>query len=420
MISGALYRILFAVAHFLAILVSPFHRKVGEGLAGRKNTMELVNAFFANHRSGKNVYWFHASSHGEYEQARPVIAGLKAIDPAITCIASFFSPSGYNHVNDPNLSLKFYLPLDYRDSCRAVISRIRPTKLIFAEYDVWPELIWEARRQGIRTALFSARVRPGSPKLWPVLRGFYRGVYSSIEHIYTVAEPDRAKVSELIGDHSASKIQVLGSPRYDRVKELADQFTLERTRSVLDRDLRLIIGSAHVSDEPILISAVADLCKRNPSFGAYWAYHEPSETLVQTLANRLRSEGITVGLFSREEHSAQVVLVDTVGHLARLYWRGRFAYVGGGLAGNVHNVMEPAIARLPVLFGPRYGNSDAAEQLVEANAGFPVRTAADIIETITRLIADRDLYLKTSLAATEVIHRNVGSATRIVRAIVRD
>ena len=82
--------------------------------------------------------------------------------------------------------------------------------------------------------------------------------------------------------------------------------------------------------------------------------------------------------------------------------------------------MEPAIARLPILFGPRFHNSDAAEELIDGGGGFCVSSNDEFRATIEKLLNDRDFYLKSSLAATEVIHRNVGSSTRVVRGILRD
>ena len=109
-----------------------------------------------------------------------------------------------------------------------------------------------------------------------------------------------------------------------------------------------------------------------------------------------------------------------MGFLSRHYWQGRFAYIGGGFTTGIHNVMEPAIARLPTVFGPRYHNSHAAEELLETGGGFSVKTKDQFFNIINRLISDQQFFLKSSSAATEVIHRNIGSSTRVVRGILRD
>jgi len=121
-----------------------------------------------------------------------------------------------------------------------------------------------------------------------------------------------------------------------------------------------------------------------------------------------------------EFQRSRAVIIDRVGILAELYWQGRIAYVGGGFSSGIHNVMEPAIARLPILFGPRFHNSDAAEELIDAGGGFSISSQEEFRSVIERLMYNNDFFLQSSLAATDVIHRNIGSATRVVRGILRD
>ena len=115
-----------------------------------------------------------------------------------------------------------------------------------------------------------------------------------------------------------------------------------------------------------------------------------------------------------------MIIMDQVGYLSQLYWQGRVAYVGGGFTTGIHNVMEPAMARLPTIFGPKYHNSHAAEELLENGGGFTVNTKNEFRDTVNRLLDDQPFLLHSSTAATHVIHKNIGSATRVVRGILRD
>ena len=109
-----------------------------------------------------------------------------------------------------------------------------------------------------------------------------------------------------------------------------------------------------------------------------------------------------------------------IGVLSKLYWQGQIAFVGGGLSKGIHNVMEPAIARLPVLFGPKYHHAHEAEELLESGGGFCVNNQDEFAAGIQSLIQDDAYFTKTSLAATDVIHKNLGSSTRIIRSLLRD
>ena len=112
--------------------------------------------------------------------------------------------------------------------------------------------------------------------------------------------------------------------------------------------------------------------------------------------------------------------MDTVGRLSQLYWSGQVAYIGGGFSTGVHNVMEPAIARLPVFFGPRYTNFHEAEELIFDGGGFSIESGTELYLGLKGLLEDDSAFIKASYAATNVIHRNLGSATRVVRSLIHD
>lgn len=415
--------ILLPLLLLLVFIVYPFRSKVRRSLHERRGMRRKVEEFFKTVDRSRLLYWFHSASHGEYEQIRPVLRGLKEVEEESLVVVSFFSPSGYANVSDPDIDLKIYLPLDLPWGVSRMLRLIRPHKLIFAEYDVWPNVVWSAERMKIHTTLFSARIHRKSLKLWPVIRNLYRHVYGSLSSVYTISEKDHITVRRLLSRGNGRIIRVLGSPRYDRVKDLAEESGRENLRSVLDRPLRFIAGSVWPEDDEVILDTLLELIRSQPNLGLTWVPHEPNMRYIRKTLELFRKKGLSPKLFSQNRKDvveARVLVMDKVGYLSRLYWQGRIAYVGGGFTTGIHNVMEPAIARLPTFFGPKYHNSHAAEELLENGGGFSIRTKTEFGETITRLLDDEQFYLNSSAAATQVIHNNVGSATRVVRGILRD
>ena len=82
--------------------------------------------------------------------------------------------------------------------------------------------------------------------------------------------------------------------------------------------------------------------------------------------------------------------------------------------------MEPAIAKLPTIFGPKYHNSHTAEELIKYGGGFTVNSNNEFINVIKKLIQDDSFYSNSSLASSEVINRNLGSSSRVLRGILSD
>ena len=392
-------------------------------MIGRFRSYQDLKSFRVRIGIEKTIYWFHASSHGEFEQVKPVLAGLKEVEPFSFSVVSFFSPSGYNHVNDEHIDCKIYLPFDFPWLIRKCLNVVQPKKIILAAYDVWPNMIWVSKSMDIHSALFAAQFSEGTSKLSPVIRNFYRNVYGSLSAIYTISEQDNKSLQRILYPMKHPIVRVLGNPRYDQVKQKADKFTSERTESVLLRPKRLLAGSIHLEDEHVILDSIVNLMEDISDLSLIWVPHEPSDRIVSEAEFFFRSKNFTtgrLGLKNPNEIEKRVIIVDTIGKLSQLYWDGQVAYIGGGFSSGVHNVMEPAIARLPVFFGPHYKNFIEAKELIADGGGFSIENGMDLYQGIKNLFEDRVAFIKASYAATEVIHRNLGSATRVVRNLIHD
>ena len=419
-----IYNLIFLPLLFVVFCFgSLFNGKIRAGMIGRFRSYQDLKSFRVRIGIEKTIYWFHASSHGEFEQVKPVIAGLKEVEPFSFSVVSFFSPSGYNHVNDEHIDCKIYLPFDFPWLIRKCLNVVQPKKIILAAYDVWPNMIWVSKSMDIHSALFAAQFSEGTSKLSPVIRNFYRNVYGSLSAIYTISEQDNKSLQRILYPMKHPIVRVLGNPRYDQVKQKADKFTSERTESVLLRPKRLLAGSIHLEDEHVILDSIVNLMQDISDLSLIWVPHEPSDRIVSEAEFLFRSKNFTTGILDLKnpnEIEARVIIVDTIGKLSQLYWDVQVAYIGGGFSSGVHNVMEPAIARLPVFFGPHYKNFIEAKELIADGGGFSIENGMDLYQGIKNLFEDRVAFIKASYAATEVIHRNLGSATRVVRNLIHD
>ena len=418
--NGIVYPLIF----LLACLLSVFNGKLGQGISGRFQSLSKLNQYFKSRSHLPMVYWFHAASLGEFYQVKPVLEGLKDVKPEIKTIVSFSSPSGFDNAKSTAIDLKIFMPFDFLWSVRKALKIVRPKKVIFASYDIWPNMIWIAGWRQIHTNMFAARVKDGSLKLLPGFLSFYRSIFRSLSTIYTVVEKDRKRIRTIVGKVNKPAIKVLGNPRYDMVMKSADDFTTEHTRSVLSREKRIIIGSAHEEDDQFLIPTLARFIDSHPEIKVLYSHHEPSEAEIERLKALFLDQGYSATVFRKKKNLAlppdPVIILGVVGVLSKLYWQGQIAFVGGGLSTGIHNVMEPAIARLPVLFGPKYHHAHEAEELLESGGGFCVTSKDEFEAVIQSLIQDDDYFTQASLAATYVIHKNLGSSTRIIRSLIRD
>src|SRR5258707_466424 len=131
-------------------LVGVFNQKVKRGIEGRKNLFQNLEAGIRQIDPSAKKVWFHSSSLGEFEQAKPIIAELKRRRPEIRVVVSFFSPSGFEHSKTYKLAdLITYLPFDSSRNASKFVATVKPSAMVMLRYDVWPNHLWTARRNNI-------------------------------------------------------------------------------------------------------------------------------------------------------------------------------------------------------------------------------------------------------------------------------
>jgi 3-deoxy-D-manno-octulosonic-acid transferase len=421
-LNRTLYNLLLPVAVGAGYVATLFHAKLREAAGGRKDWRRRWRG--AGMSLGTRPVWFHVSSVGEFEQAKPVIAALGESHPNVPVVVSFSSPSGYKwakrkeKLGEKN-NIKFidYIPADFPRNVRTCLDIVDPKLLVFVKFDLWPNLIWEARRRHVPVVLIDATLSPSSRRTTSVGRSFYRSVYSHIQKILAISESDATRFLQTVPEHPS--ISVSGDTRFDRVverKRLAGDIGFEVAR---DGRKIVVCGSTWPRDEAHLLPTLSSLLSTDPDLCVIVAPHEPLPERVEELLQWARSAGVSVGRVSAgiSTPPPRVVLVDTVGVLAETYRLGDIAYVGGSFSTGVHSVIEPAIEGLPVLFGPVHDNSFEALRLIEAGAGFAVESETDIRETLEHLLLDTNARMNAGDRARRYVESQLGATEKCVAAI---
>ena len=401
-------------------LMGIFNMKIREGIKGRlRSKKELLN-FVRSRRNRRELFIVHSASLGEFEQAKPVIRGLKALRPDILIVASFTSPSGYKNAERmEEVDLYTYLPLDVFFWVKVFLQKLKPAKIVFVSYELWPNLLFLARRYRISTYIISARLRNADFKSRPIVRSIVRGLYELVDNIYTVSETDEHAFKKRLGINKV-EVLTLGDTRYDQVLQRAKEHIKFRVKRVFDEGFAFIAGSVWPQDVRHLLPALKRAMERFEDLKIIIAPHEPTQYAIEALRDYFEQYGYQVDLYSKlsEVSSRRVVVVDVVGILAELYHQSRIAFVGGSFRGSVHNVMEPAVAGNPVVVGPYYKNSREAELLIEEGGAFPCRDREEIFEILVHLKEDEKFYREASEASRRVIVRNLGASARTVKEIL--
>ena len=446
----SLYNAALPLARAIARFAALYNAKIAEGLEGRKGIEERWRRKASGLDRRKRLVWFHVSSVGEFEQAKPVMSQLADRYGTDLLIAlTFYSPSGMNYYERFDRSRRIdavqfvdYLPIDTRSNMRFCLDTLRPDAIVYVKFDLWPNLIVESERRGIPQVLVSGTLSPGSKRLsWPA-RGFYSDVYSRLDAIAAISDEDADRFRQgLEGPHRAEgedlsvvkgsaggaasdvpEIITAGDTRFDQVCRRIDSSTV-RLPGALSKCRRrfLIAGSTWPRDEEIVIPGFARLAKHVPDAGLIIVPHEPTPQRLAEIDEQLAREGITYTLLSGIGEDVPpetpAVVADGIGYLAELYRNGYCAYVGGSFTTGVHNVMEPAVLELPVFFGPRIDNSYEARKLVGLGVGRVVTNVEEFYDAAGALFADEELCKELGKNGARFIRNHCGAAVHCVDLI---
>ncbi len=406
--------ILWLVLHFIGVLDS----KTRRGIKGRKNLFEGLEQQLQQLGPGKRI-WFHASSLGEFEQAKPIIEELNRRNGTNRIIATFFSPSGYEHSRKYHVAdVISYIPFDTRAGARRFLDLVRPDAAIMVRYDIWPNHIWELRNRHIPVFLANATMHRRTVRRLPIARNFHHHVYNAIDNIMTVSEGDVEAFRLFSLDHPT--LQSIGDTRYDRV--VARSSEARKRHIIPERIIEgkevIVAGSSWPEDEEVILPAFLKLQETMTNLLLLLVPHEPTLENIQQLERELEGKTSFIRFSALNEYAGEnVVIVDSVGLLLVLYAYAHIAFVGGSFRQGVHNVLEAAVFGVPVVFGPRHHNSQEPLMLVERGGAFVVNNAHEMHRTLRNLLEDDSARSSAGQRAEQFVLANVGATNRFLKVL---
>ncbi len=416
----AAYKLVLSLARAVSPLAGSGPSKLAQGLVGRRAAPDtLIHWGTAQRDSERRTVWFHAPSVGEALQARAVIEELRVREPGVQIAFTHFSPSAERLARQMPVDVAAYLPWDLPGPIRHVLDAISPDLIVFTKTEVWPVLVKEAGRRGLAVALVAGTVAESSSRLRPAARALLAESWRALGSVCAIADEDAARLHSL--GVPKSVLQVTGDPGIDSAAQrLAAADPAARFVAPFFADPRptLVAGSTWPSDDEVLLPALDVVRKQVPDLRLILVPHEPDPGHTKVLRRRLTDGGWSAATLSEVERTASVhtvdaIVVDRVGVLADLYTVGRVAYVGGGFHGaGLHSVLEPAAARLPVLFGPRHQSVRAATDLLEADAARSVQGRDTLAEALLTWLTDDGAHDYAARRAFGYVQRHMGAAGR--------
>ena len=359
----------------------------------------------------------HCASVGEFEQGRPVLEAIKAQQPELPVLLTFFSPSGYEARKDHPLATHVdYLPPDSASNAQRFVELLAPRTAIFVKYEFWYHHLHALKAKAIPTFLVSAIFRESQP-FFKWYGGAWRDMLGCYARIFTQDEASK----DLLARAGVTNVTVSGDTRFDRVAAIVEaQEELPIVRAMAEAHGRILVcGSTWPADERLLLDAL-QVARATPRIliaphelvppNLYAIERDFPEPLLRWSAC---DHDVTPAQFSE----SRTLLVDRMWLLARLYRYADIAYVGGGFGDGIHSLLEAAAWGKPVIFGPKHTKFAEAKGLIDAGGGFEVRNAEELRAVLDRLLGDKDALANAGEAAGKYVRDRMGATELVVMAL---
>jgi 3-deoxy-D-manno-octulosonic-acid transferase len=402
-------------------LGSLFNSKIKRGIRGRKRIFEELILNAASLDKSRKLIWFHSSSLGEFEQAKPIIQELKK-DNNINILITFFSPSGYeNSRKYPYADLVSYLPFDSKAYADRFISIIRPDLAILMRYDIWPNHIWALKKRNIPCFIVDATMKTNSPRKIPVIKNFHKVLFKDITRILTVSDSDVAGFKGF--KIESDKLTAVGDTRFDRVYEksiAAKGKNIIRENLLQDKKI-FVAGSTWDMDENVILPAFVKLSKYDKEVILILVPHEPTIENLERIENELSGTMKTIRFSHLNSYKDErIIIVDSIGILLTLYAYGDLAFVGGSFKQNIHNVLEAAVYGMPVFFGPRIENSQESKELLKRGGAVLIRNKREAYRQLRTYFLNDELRNERGRIASDYVKDNLGATKKILKEIYKE
>lgn len=369
--------------------------------------------------------WIHAVSVGETNAVAPLVSQLRHHTGSRKIFVSTTTLTGQQNAREKILGADgfFYYPFDWRWNVRRSLAHIRPALVCLAETELWPNFIYESHRQGVKLVVVNGRISENSFRWYSRIVGFWREVLSRVDLFLMQTEEDANRICTL--GAPGDRVWVCGNLKYDVnlnggqeavKKQIVERFAGERPGALW------VAGSTAEGEEEFVLEAFRRVKAQIPGTRLILAPRRPErfnsvsalmESQNLNFIRRTQLESVHGGDFD-------ILLLDSVGELSVLYSLAKAAFVGGSLVNKGgHNILEPAAAGVPVIFGPHMTNfAKMAQDFLDHEAALQVKDAEGLAKAAIHLLGDPEHSRLMGERGRTLIAKSSGATARTVKKIL--
>ncbi|HKN85337.1 MAG TPA: 3-deoxy-D-manno-octulosonic acid transferase [Nitrospiraceae bacterium] len=377
--------------------------------------------------STQPVIWVHAVSLGEVTAAVPLVRMLHIQHPDYRLIVTTVTETGREAVEQrlAGVAEHRYVPLDFPWVVSSVIQRWRPALFICVETELWPNLLRILSSRGVPVVLVNGRLSSRSYRGYRFIRPLMKQMLAAVTCCLMQSNRDAERITNL--GAPADRVLCTGNIKFDQPVPHIEQTDSDALRNLLltDDEELFVAGSTHPGEEEQVLDCYRALVQQFPNLILLLApRHIERAAQVETAVAARGFPAVRRSLPTSESaplKGPRVLILDTRGELAKVYRYAVATFVGGTFVPiGGHNLLEPAIWRKPVFFGPYTDHcAEIADLLLRADGGRRAADGADLAVHVAALLRDRSALERMGHAAQQVVLDNRGALEQTAGVITR-
>jgi len=363
-------------------------------------------------KSTKNSVWIHSSSVGEWNGLLPFIKILE--DKNVPLIFSSYTDTGLKNIKKKSDKPSFILPFDFFLLQWVLFFQIKPQKLIIAETELWPNLIFLARLFHTPLYLINARISDKHYKSYTRFKKFYQILLNQFDLILT---QDKTTFTRLKTFGIQAECQFTGTTKLDgiqkfRLSKKENTFLLKKIHATPKTKI-ITAGSVRGKEYQYFINAIPRLLKYFPDLKLLIVPRHLKN--IPAYTKYLSEKKIEFSLWSeKSKKQVPVILVDKMGILQKLYAISHISFIGGTIAPiGGHNPVEAAICQTAIIHGNSISNNPVAFELLIKNKASIVVTEKTVYPVLLNLLKNSNLLKTLQSAPYKVLSSNTGVSKKI-------
>ena len=403
-----LYDLLINIFQLHLHVLKYFNKTVFNFLNKRKKIFKKLKS---NISKNEKYIWIHVASLGEYEQGLPVFKKIKSLYKDHKIVLSFFSSSGYDlRKNNPISDLTVYLPIDTSYNAKRFIDLINPEIAVFVKYEFWPNFLKYLKKNNTPTYLLAGVFRKNHWFFKPY--GFWmRNNLKTFNHFFVQNNDSK----NILRKYNFNNCSVMGDSRFERVLELPNQVNEIKYLNKFKKSKQCFVaGSTWNEDDEIIIKFINSYKENDICF--IIAPHQIDLNKINKAKSLIKKKSILMSELNRDNASENsVILIDSIGLLTSVYSYADIGYVGGGMGNTgLHNTLEPAVFKIPVIVGKNFGKFHEVSELINLKGFISIKNYDTFKNELIDLINNKKARDKMGQINYKYILNKIGASEKVI------